>query len=128
MNRFELKETFRASAQSVYDAWLEGDKHAAMTGGVASGSPKVGAAFSAWDGYISGKNVELEEGQRIVQEWRTTEFSEEDESSQVEIFLEEIEEGTELTLIHTNIPDGQSDYESGWKEHYFAPMHSYFGN
>jgi len=128
MNQFELKERFNASPQAVYDAWLDGDKHAAMTGGGASGKAVVGTEFTAWDGYISGKNIELEDGQRIVQEWRTTEFSEEDESSKIEVLLEEVEDGTELTLIHTNIPDGDADYETGWVDHYFNPMKAYFGN
>jgi hypothetical protein len=31
-----------------------------------------------------------------------------------------------LTLIHNNIPKGQSDYEQGWINHYFEPMKTYF--
>lgn len=125
---FEIREQFNASPQDIYDAWLDGEKHTAMTGGEASGTATVGTEFTAWDGYIFGKNLELENGRRIVQEWRTTEFSEEEASSKIEILLTEIEGGTELTLIHTEVPDGQSDYKTGWVDHYFNPMKVYFGS
>jgi hypothetical protein len=34
--------------------------------------------------------------------------------------------GTEITLHHTAIPDGQSGYEQGWRDNYFDPMREYF--
>ncbi|MCG8575111.1 MAG: SRPBCC domain-containing protein [Flavobacteriales bacterium] len=127
MTQFKLQDTFNATAQEIYEAWLNGDKHTAMTGGEATGEATVGSEFTAWDGYISGVNLELETNKRIVQEWRTTEFSDDQASSKIEVLLEEKENKTVLTLIHTNIPDGQSDYETGWNDHYFEPMKHYFG-
>ena len=49
-----------------------------MTGGDAEVSERVGAAYSAWDGYITGRNVELVPGRSIVQTWRTSEFADDD--------------------------------------------------
>lgn len=86
-----------------------------------------GHDFSAWDDYISGKNLKLKENSRIVQSWRSTEFNEKEEDSFLEIKLEETKEGTELTLLHSNIPEGQSEhYKNGWIEYYFEPMNAYF--
>jgi Activator of Hsp90 ATPase homolog 1-like protein len=68
-------------------------------------------------------------GQRIVQSWRTADFTEEHEDSIVTLTLEEIEDGTLLTLAHSNVPDGQTGYElGGWEENYFEPMTEYFAD
>lgn len=122
----ELKRTFAASPSELYSAWLDSDKHSAMTGGAAECSNQVGAAHSAWDGYITGKNLELTPHSEIVQSWRTSEFASTDEDSRLVVRFEEVDGGTELTLIHTNIPEGQTQYEQGWVEHYFKPMGQYF--
>ena len=122
----ELRETFAATTQEIYSAWLSSQLHTQMTGGEANCSDKVGASFTAWDGYISGKNLELSENKKIVQTWRTTEFSEDDEDSILTIQLSEIKEGTELTLTHKNIPKGQTQYKQGWLDHYFVPMKEFF--
>ena len=61
------KVIISASPEDVYDAFMDPKKHAAFTGGEASGSSKVGGEFSAWDGYITAKNLDLKNGQKIVQ-------------------------------------------------------------
>ena len=76
-------------------------------------SDEVGAEVSAWDGYITGRNLELIPGERIVQSWRTTQFTNEHEDSIITVTLEEVEGGTLLTLVHSNVPDGQTSYEQG---------------
>jgi hypothetical protein len=82
---------------------------------------------SAWDGYISGRNLELVPGERIVQSWRTSEFADEHGDSVITILLQEADEGTLLTLEHSNVPDEQRSYEeAGWQENYFEPMVAYF--
>lgn len=123
---FTVKTTLNASAKDVYDAWMNSESHSEMTGGEAEISEAVGASFSAWDGYIEGQNLELEANKRIVQTWRTTEFEESDEDSQIEILLEETDGQTNLTLIHTKLSEKGEQYINGWKEHYFAPMQDYF--
>ena len=126
-------ETVKVSAvipappQAVYDAWLSGKEHTAMTGSAAKGTAKVGSEFTAWDGYISGKNIELRPPGRILQSWRTTEFPPDAPDSRLEVLLEEARGGTKITLIHTDIPQGQgASYKQGWIEYYFAPMKEYF--
>jgi activator of HSP90 ATPase len=124
---FALTAVVPASPQEVYDAWLDSRAHSAMTGGKARVSAKPGAAFTAWDGYISGRNVTLEPGRRIMQTWRTTKFAKADPDSEIEVLLAAVEGGTRLTLHHTNVPDGHTSYrDGGWQENYFAPMKEYF--
>ncbi|MGA2641798.1 MAG: SRPBCC domain-containing protein [Spirochaetia bacterium] len=107
-----------APPSAIYNAWLSGKEHSAMTGG---------GAFTAWDGYISGKNLDLKSPVRILQSWRSTEFPADAPDSHLEILLEETKGGTKVTLVHTDIPQGQgASYKQGWVDHYFEPMKKYF--
>ncbi len=124
---FTLITTIPASAQEIYEAWLSSRGHSKMTGGAAKMSDRIGAEVSAWDDYISGRNLDLVPGERIVQSWRTSEFGDEHEDSIITVTLDEVEGGTLLTLEHSNVPDDQRSYEeSGWQSHYFEPMAAYF--
>jgi activator of HSP90 ATPase len=124
--QFTVSATIPASPMQVYDAWLSSKGHAAMTGAGAKVSARIGGAFTAWDGYIFGKNLKLKPAKQILQSWRTTEFAASDPDSQIDVLFEKAPTGTKLTLHHTNIPGGQSDYKSGWRECYFDPMKKYF--
>jgi uncharacterized protein YndB with AHSA1/START domain len=128
---FEISTVLPAPPARVYAAWLSSAEHAAMTGGSAGGSadidPRVGGAYSAWDGYITGTTLELEPDRRIAQTWRTVEFPADSPDSRLEIVLDPVDGGTRITLKHSGIPAGQgASYESGWVENYFEPMQSYF--
>lgn len=125
--KFTVSTVLPATPETIFRAWLSSEGHAAMTGSPAKVQPRVGGTFTAWDGYIAGKTLELKPYTRIVQAWRTSEFAEDDPDSQIEIILAAAKEGTKLTLTHSKIPQGQADsYESGWEESYFAPMRAYF--
>ena len=125
---FTLSDIIPATPRQIYDAWLDGGAHTAMTGSAAAASATEGASFTAWGGYISGRNLTLEPDRRIVQSWRTTRFTVDDPDSQIEVLLEPAPDGTRVTLHHTNVPDGHTGYQSGgWQEHYFEPMKRYFG-
>jgi activator of HSP90 ATPase len=125
--RFTLTTVIPATAQDIYDTWLDSRGHSEMTGGKASMSTELDADVSAWDGYITGRNLELVPGERIVQSWRTREFPDDHEDSIITVTLVKADSGTLLTLVHANVPDGQTSYElGGWQEHYFEPMQEYF--
>jgi len=138
-NEFTLTCMFPVKAESIYKAWLSSKGHADMTGSPAKINGAVNCSFTAWDGYIWGTFLELEENKRILQAWRTGEFPEVAEDSRVEILLEEEIVSTEkrrlamtyktkLTLKHSNIPEGQADsYKLGWEDFYFKPMKEYYG-
>src|SRR5215471_14069362 len=117
---YTLTTTLPASADEIYQAWLDSRAHSEMTGGEARQSDQPGAAVSAWGDYITGRNLELVPGERIVQSWRTTHFTDEHGDSIITVTLDEVADGTLLTLVHSNVPDGQTSYErGGWQEHYF---------
>jgi uncharacterized protein YndB with AHSA1/START domain len=124
----ELEATIAATPEAIFDAWVDGEGHTAMTGSEAESDPRVGGRFTAWGGYITGTHEELERPRRIVQRWRTTEFPDDAPDSRVEIALEPADRGTRIRLTHTEIPDGQGPkYDDGWRAHYFEPMRAHFG-
>jgi activator of HSP90 ATPase len=123
---FTVNHIIPAPVEKVYQAWLNSEKHSEMTGGEAEISATIGSKFSAWDGYISGTLISLKENEEIVQSWRTTEFLDSEENSLLELSFKAVPEGTELILMHSNLPAHGEQYINGWKEHYFIPMASYF--
>ncbi|MFZ2096647.1 MAG: SRPBCC domain-containing protein [Anaerolineales bacterium] len=123
---FVVSAIIPALPEEIYQVWLSSEGHSAMAGSPASISAIVGNEFNAWDGYIHGKNLERVPGIRIVQSWRTSEFSADEPDSRVEITLESAGKQTRLTLKHTVLPPSGWQYEQGWIESYFEPMQKYF--
>jgi len=116
-----------ARPDEIYDAYLDSKKHAEMTGAAASIDPVVGGKFTAWEGYIVGKILELEKGERIVQEWATTDWPEGAMPSILELSFRAVEGGTEITLVQTDVPEEDAvAYDEGWFEFYWGPMTEYF--
>lgn len=124
----ERSATLAATPAAIYDAWIDPEAHSAMTGSPATGDSHVGGAFTAWNGFIWGTWRELEPGRRLVMDWTTKAFPQGASPSRVEVLLVEVEGGTEVRVVHTDIPDGQgAAYHHGWLEKYFEPMQKHFG-
>jgi uncharacterized protein YndB with AHSA1/START domain len=108
--KFEISSVIPAEPEEIYTAWLDSKQHGLMTGATAKVSAKVGEKFEAWDGYITGKNLILEPGKRILQEWRTSESSDEEGDSTLEVVLTKAKDGTKLTIKHSNLPEHGMQY------------------
>jgi activator of HSP90 ATPase len=119
----ELSIILPALPETIFNAWLSSEEHSAFTGSPAKIDATLGGQFSTWDGYILGKTIELDPYQRIVQSWRTTEFPQDSPDSRLVVLFKSVEGGTKVTLIHTEIPNGQGQfYYRGWEDFYFKPM------
>jgi uncharacterized protein YndB with AHSA1/START domain len=118
-----------SSAARIYAAWLDSLEHSRMTGGKATVEARIGGRHTAWDDYIEGEILALDPGRRIAQSWRASDFPEGHAHSRLEVFLEDVPGGCEVTLVHSEIPEGLGDqYEEGWSTHYFVPMKKHFGS
>jgi activator of HSP90 ATPase len=121
------KVVISALPDEVYDAFTNAKKHSEFTGSKATGNPAVGSKFTAWDGYISGKNLELEKGKKIVQEWVTTDWPQDFPPSRLELTFREVSGKTELTMVHSNIPaEQENELKQGWIDFYWEPLKVYF--
>lgn len=119
--------TIPVAPTTLYYAWLDSVQHSAMTGGAAKLVNEVGGKFSTWDGYITGQLVALDLGRRIVMSWRTTDFPEQAPDSRVEVHFEALGGNTRVLVLHTDIPEGQSEtYRGTWNDKYFHPMRTHF--
>ena len=72
------------------------------------------------------KYLELEKGKKILQEWTTTEWPEGYPPSLLELTLKAKGKKTELTMVHSKVPQDQVEYYAeGWKEFYWEPLKKY---
>jgi uncharacterized protein YndB with AHSA1/START domain len=89
--------------EAVYRALLSSKEHAQFTGSEAKCSAIVGGRFTAWEKYISGKNIKLVKDKMIVQEWKTSEWPEGYEPSILKISLKKEGEGTQVSMIQSRV-------------------------
>jgi activator of HSP90 ATPase len=115
------------SPVALYEAFMDAKKHSAFTGSKATCNAKVGGKFTAWDGYISGKNLELVRGKKIVQEWITTDWPRGYSPSRLELTLRKVKEDTEISMVHSTVPAEQAEaLKQGWHDFYWEPLKEYF--
>ncbi len=113
----------QATPKEVYDALMNSKRHAKFTGARANINQKVGGAFSCYDGYITGINLELDSGKRIIQAWRATNWPK-GTYSMVTFKLSQAGKGkTKLEFTQVGVPaDDYEDKNQGWKQHYWKPL------
>lgn len=116
--------TINASPHDVYEALMDSEKHSRFTGAKASISREIGAAFSAYDGALSGTILELVPDVKIVQSWHAS-----DEGwtpghySTATFSLEAVDGGTQLTFVQTGVPEQSfEDISQGWRDYYWDKM------
>ncbi len=121
-----IKQTvdFAVDAHDLYEALMDSKKHSEFTGSKCVISRKVGDKVSAYDGYISGENIELVPDKMIVQTWKPEEDCwPADHYSKVTFTLKPTKMGARLEFVHTGVPVECGDqFDIGWKEHYWTPM------
>lgn len=130
MKTTEIKQkiTFSATPKEVYDAIMDAEQHAEFTGSEVVIVNQKGTMYSAYDGYIDGKNMELIDGKKIVQTWRANEVGWDDNYySEIRFEFEPHKNGTIMHFTHTGVPVDMADsFAKGWHEHYWAPMQEMF--
>ena len=115
MNCFKISAVIPATPKENYEAWLSRKGHTAMTGSSRRREREACGRFTARDGYIFARTLELDTDQRIVQACRTFQVSDEAPDSGPDILLEKDKTGTQITLIHTKLPSGSArSYKQGW--------------
>ncbi len=127
MKTITQKIIFPIEAKVLYETYLSSKKHSEAIGSLVKVTPKVGAAFSSWDGYISGKIILLKKESQIVQTWRASDWTPQDPDSILSLYLKEIGNRCELLMIHSGVPISQANsLAKGWQDYYWKPWKLYF--
>jgi activator of HSP90 ATPase len=115
--------TFNTSGKALYETLMDSKKHSKLAGGPVKISPKVGGKFDAFGGMISGSNLELKPGKKIVQAWRAGDWPECHFSRATFSFASAGKGKTKMTFTQSGIPEEQyNSIKEGWIKWYWDPM------
>jgi uncharacterized protein YndB with AHSA1/START domain len=130
MTSLTLIRIIRARPQIVFDAVTTAEGIAQWWGPdagpvlVAEADPRVGGRYrvrflrmlDSTEYESSGEFLEVIRPERVVMSWRWRGGLPDPGESRVEISLKSIPEGTELTFIHSQLPDEEArrSHEEGW--------------
>jgi activator of HSP90 ATPase len=132
---------FKASRKRVYEALTDANQFAKVVelsaamkgGGMKTGAAMVkisreaGGAFSAFGGYVTGRQIELVANERIVQVWRAGSWDP-GSYSIARFALVEFGGETKIKFDHTGFPKGQAEHlAEGWKGNYWEPLAKFLG-
>ena len=117
------KVRFKIPPETIYDLLADSRKRTEVTGRKAIMSDRIGGSFTTDAGEVTGVNVDLVRGQRIVQAWRRNDFPEGIFSMAAITLAPTSSGGTELVLTHRGVPKHLLDQvEDYWRAAYWTPM------
>lgn len=81
---------------------------------------KVNGKFSFWGGDIWGKNLEITNKKKLVQEWYGGNW---DKPSRVTFILKSNGDTTSVELTHEDVPENEeADFADGWRRYYMGEV------
>ena len=116
-----------ASPDRVYAVLTNGELFAKMSGGAPADIAAVdGGPFSLFGGHITGRNIELVPGSRVVQAWRAKTWPAGVYSiARFELVADGA--GTKIIFDHTGFPpDNKAHLTDGWQSNYWGPLAKFF--
>lgn len=117
---------FKADPATVYELLADSRKHTALTGRQSTISSKIGGAFSIGESDVTGINVDLVPGRRIVQAWRNRRFPEGIFSMAAVTLTPTADGGTELVLVHRGVPKELiPETEQAWRDQVWSRIKAY---
>lgn len=114
----------KATPAQVFEALTNPEIIQKWSGAPATMDDQVGTNFSLFGGGIVGKNLEVAPNQKLVQEWKASDW---DRSSKVAFTLVPTADGTRVELFHENVPDAAYETISqGWGPRYLGQIQKMF--
>jgi activator of HSP90 ATPase len=118
---------FNVSPNRLFETYIDSKKHSAATNSKAFIDRRVGGKFSAYEGYIKGKNLFIVPNRLIIQSWRGLDWRKRDLDSTLILTFSKIRSGSRLDMVHANVPNHMYRHiKKGWFEYYWQPWKSYF--
>jgi uncharacterized protein YndB with AHSA1/START domain len=122
----QLAASLPASADRLFDMYLDPVEHAAFTGHPVTISAEPGAPFRAFNDVLSGTILQVVPKRLIVQSWRSPHWGATDlDSTLILTFLPE-KNGGRIELVQVNVVDGDfAGVCHGWEKFYWTPWRAY---
>jgi activator of HSP90 ATPase len=115
-----------ANPADVYAVLADADALSTLSGMRGQVARSEGDAFSAFDGHVVGRHIELVPNERIVQAWRFPQW-EPGTYSIVRFTMVPDNGGTRLILDQDGEPDDWHDHiQANWPTFYFNPLSRHF--
>lgn len=112
--------TVEAPVDKVWKAFVDPREIDDWGGGPAEMDGSAGTEFKLWGGDIWGKNLEVEPGKKLTQEWYCGDWP---EPSKVTFAFKQNGDNTQIDLLQENVPDDEEkEIADGWKRYYLGPM------
>ena len=116
------KVKFSVPPGKLYKFYTDPKLHSELIGGKTQVSTEAGSSFSAFGGSLKGKTLHAKKNQVFVQTWRSTDWAKDTPDSVLILLFRPTEKGTELEMVHANVPDDDADgVKNGWNDYYWTP-------
>lgn len=121
---------FEATPKRIYDLIMDAKLHSSITGSSVVMSNELEGTFSVFDGYCTGYNIELADGEKIVQAWNFKEDGWPDTHYSICTFVfNKADNGCILDFTQTNVPEHKIQaLTDGWNDYYWEPIKNYLEN
>jgi predicted small metal-binding protein len=118
--------TLPASADRLFDMYLDPVIHGVITGEPVKISPTVGSEFRAFDGMLYGRTIAVVPKKYIVQLWRGNNWKPEDRDSILVLAFVPDGRNGKIELTHLDVPEYDFDnVNKGWLDSYWKPWRAY---
>jgi len=121
-----LAASLPASAERLFDMYLDSEAHQAITGAPVTIEPRAGTPFRAFDGMLSGTMLHVVPGRLIVQSWRSANWARDVVDSILVLSFVPQAEGGRIELVHAGVPDDDfAGVSHGWEKYYWTPWRAH---
>lgn len=122
----QQQTTIDASPAEVYQVLADASALSALSGKSGQPGTTPGAEFVAFDGYVTGRQIEMVPGERLVQAWRFPVWQP-GTYSVVQFTLTASGGGTRLAIEQHGEPTDWHDHVStNWPTFYLKPIAAHF--
>lgn len=125
--------TIACPPEQIINALTSAEDFSELSGFPATLSAEEGGSFSLFGGQITGRNIELVSGQRVVQAWRVADWPE-GVYSIINFSLEKTgasvsasaTDSTAVKFTQSGFPEGTAEHlNEGWHTMYWGPLGAY---
>ena len=124
--KIQQEITFKSGVQRVFEALSNSKQFSELSGAPAEINSEPGGKFTCFGGMITGRTIEIQPPELLVQAWRVGNWNP-GVYSIIKFEFEAISDNeTKLNFEHIGFPEDQKTHlESGWYERYWEPLKIY---